>query len=244
MSQLGRALLLGALICSGGSALHGGQTEKGDPNLGTVTVRVYPYARVPADALERAQETASRIFANAGIQLHWVACPTNGDEDENEKYAECQRRVGGQDVFVRIISSAPAQFAKYKGISGAAMLPEGGGPGRYALVFYDRVERTGHRLVGCTQGVFANAMPATVFTSVTLGMVLAHELGHLLLGANGHSKGGIMQAQWDRQDLEDRFLGRQSFTPNQVERIHRNLEAQRAANQTVLAGTTLEKPQH
>lgn len=55
-----------------------------------------------------------------------------------------------------------------------------------------------------------------------LGLVIAHELGHLLLG-EGHGPDGVMQAQWGGaavKALERRWL---QFNPAQRERIRREL---------------------
>jgi len=54
---------------------------------------------------------------------------------------------------------------------------------------------------------------------VILGHVMAHEIGHLLLGSASHSKTGIMCGQWDRNYLRRALIGRQLFTPEQIERI-------------------------
>jgi hypothetical protein len=52
-----------------------------------------------------------------------------------------------------------------------------------------------------------------------LSHAMAHEIGHLLLGPNSHSRNGIMRAQWNRDDL--RVIARASlrFTPEQTERL-------------------------
>jgi hypothetical protein len=47
---------------------------------------------------------------------------------------------------------------------------------------------------------------------IILGSVIAHEIGHLLLGPNAHMESGIMQAQWTREQLNQAFRGRLMFT--------------------------------
>ena len=57
-----------------------------------------------------------------------------------------------------------------------------------------------------------------------LGVVIAHELGHLLLG-EGHVPDGVMQAQWGGaavKALERRWL---QFNPAQRDRIQSKLRA-------------------
>ena len=50
--------------------------------------------------------------------------------------------------------------------------------------------------------------------SVVLGWVIAHEIGHLLLPANSHSKFGIMQAS-----VDFRMAGLHVFTDRQADAI-------------------------
>ena len=45
-----------------------------------------------------------------------------------------------------------------------------------------------------------------------LGHAIAHEIGHLLLGDNSHSPGGIMVAPWSKQDLWRMSKGKLLFT--------------------------------
>ena len=40
-----------------------------------------------------------------------------------------------------------------------------------------------------------------------LGYVIAHEVGHLLLGSNSHSGSGIMQGQWERGQIRKAMTG-------------------------------------
>jgi hypothetical protein len=57
------------------------------------------------------------------------------------------------------------------------------------------------------------------FETVLLGHLMAHEMGHLLLGAGSHSVSGLMRAHWQQHELE---LVRQrtlAFTSGQVESI-------------------------
>lgn len=52
-----------------------------------------------------------------------------------------------------------------------------------------------------------------------LGDVLAHELGHLLLGSNAHSRDGIMQPHWTKEQLQQVAMGRMRFSKEQVTRM-------------------------
>jgi hypothetical protein len=75
-------------------------------------------------------------------------------------------------------------------------------PGRIANVFYDRV-------------MHASTLWG-LFSVEVLGDAIAHEMGHLLLGA-GHSSQGIMKADWTSSDLRLASRGALRFSSEQVE---------------------------
>jgi hypothetical protein len=55
--------------------------------------------------------------------------------------------------------------------------------------------------------------------SKILGHVIAHEMGHLLLPPNSHSQSGVMNADWDSEQLLRMVKGLLQFTPEQGELI-------------------------
>jgi hypothetical protein len=80
-------------------------------------------------------------------------------------------------------------------------------------------------------GVVANVYADRIRTLATgkefeaiLGRVLAHELGHLLLGRNAHSPAGLMRARWRAQDLT-LTQPTMSFLPKEAKRIRAQVEA-------------------
>jgi hypothetical protein len=54
---------------------------------------------------------------------------------------------------------------------------------------------------------------------IILGCVIAHEIGHLLLGLNSHSASGIMQGNWERGQIRKAMTGTLLFTPEQAKLI-------------------------
>lgn len=52
-----------------------------------------------------------------------------------------------------------------------------------------------------------------------LGHVIAHEIGHLLLGTNAHSRMGIMRSQWHDEEVRSIAMGRLLFASTQVESL-------------------------
>ena len=98
------------------------------------------------------------------------------------------------------------------------------GTGCYSDVFYDR------------------AMELHVNWNVgladTLGNVMAHELGHLLLGSNSHASTGIMRAHWQGEELRHLSWGRLSFTNQQADHMRGKLIATLPEKPTQMAAST------
>ena len=198
-----------------------------------ITIRLYDYAKVPGGTLRRAQAIVTQVFRRAGVGSVWVACPTS--YQEYEQYPDCRGPLGPRDLVVRILPVTQAAFAGHRGVLGAALLC---GDGEFAItasVFFDRVQRlTWEKLYGATEGIFAHHLSLDICNSVILGVVMAHEIGHLLLGTNSHSRRGIMRPNWSRQDLEEALSGRQRFTLQQVRRLQAGIRARLGTERATL----------
>ena len=83
---------------------------------------------------------------------------------------------------------------------------EGPAPGGIVNVFVDRVADTSTRW--------------DLFSGEVLGDAIAHELGHLLLGAE-HSSQGVMKGFWTSQDLHLAGRGKLQFSPDQAGLLQR-----------------------
>lgn len=150
-----------------------------------VSVGIYDYAHVGRTELNEAEGQAAGIFARVGVRIAWT------DYSQNPRIDPFQRDNSDADLFLRILPAAMARRCNYKsGALGESVIsPTAEGPllGGTANVFYDRVEHISS-LWGLPPGK-------------VLGDAIAHELGHLLLGAD-HSGEGIMKALWSVEDLE------------------------------------------
>jgi hypothetical protein len=78
--------------------------------------------------------------------------------------------------------------------------------GRIAYILYDRIAR----VAALDQTPIARA----------LGHVMAHEVGHLLMGVSSHADEGLMRANWNPRETRP-----QTFTGNQVQQIRRRFMA-------------------
>ncbi len=84
-----------------------------------------------------------------------------------------------------------------------------------ATVFAHRVEELVSRGSFLTEGDSARALG--------LGHLIAHEIGHLLLGKDSHAPRGLMRYPWKARDLKQAAWGGLTFTGGQTSRIRDEL---------------------
>jgi len=109
--------------------------------------------------------------------------------------------TGATELFVRIVRRSLNLPGEDFGIAFVG----GDGRGVQADIFYSGIEQL-------TNNTSASA-------GQVMGHVMAHELGHLLLGMNSHSTLGIMQAHWSYQQLRLMSRGFLKFDKHQAEAI-------------------------
>jgi len=90
--------------------------------------------------------------------------------------------------------------------------PNPQGAGYFAYVFYGRVQELAQR---------------RSLGHALLAEVMAHEIGHLLLGSASLSPSGIMNAHWDYEELRNVSEGAMRLVPAQS-KIMRDLQAANA----------------
>lgn len=187
----------------------------GEPSW-RIIVRIYNYAHVSHRTLGRAEEVTSRIFRKAGVEMAWHDCPTSHAEEE--QYPACAPPLGAMAVDLRILpSSMAARFGSSGEQLGFALASARAGSASDAWVFYERVERLAEsQVASCDQ---------------ILGHAMAHEIGHLLLGPDSHSHGGIMRSNWDREYLEEASRGQLLFTGDQARLIRNDVQARSAMSE-------------
>lgn len=170
--------LLGCVLCGVSEAATVPSTE--------VRVAVYNDARVEEEVLERAQEIAAGIYARAGVTLVWSRCGKQNSLATPREPRSCSEPG---TFSVRVVSKSLSLREESFGV---AFLGSDG-VGTQADVFYAGIVRIRQ---------YSTSGDATI-----LGHVMAHELGHLLLGMNAHSRSGIMQARWTSSELRQMELG-------------------------------------
>jgi hypothetical protein len=172
------------------------------PDVPTVSVSVYNITDVSGEVLSGAQAQVAEILGQAGIQALWLNCL---HATEAQKKECCL--ANSHHVILKILPHAIAHGVRDRiDVLGAALLDDG--VGFYAYVFYDRVlelsqeRRLESRLLGC---------------------VMAHEIGHLLLGSSKHSLSGIMSGHWSADELRKVAEGAMRFDSSQSRAMHAHL---------------------
>ena len=166
-----------------------------------ITVLVQDSTRLSGSVLKGAEQETARIFRAAGIGIAWVDCSGGSSRVGDACY-----QVPGPTQFVLHIVSTGKTSSDL--VFGLAFLDEDGA-GKYSDVFLDRIAEA-HRAFGAD-------------ISRLLGTVVAHELGHLLLGNHAHSYAGVMTPVWRGEVLQREDMGYLLFTHEQASRMRRRL---------------------
>jgi hypothetical protein len=159
-----------------------------------LTVRVYDFAGLSPQALRRAEDETSRLFEHAGVKLVWIDCPVSKVDKAKEE--PCEEAGDSEWVRLAILPESKAKVFRLPGKVFGFAVPS------HVYVFPDRVAELSGWLV--------------YHYPVVLGMIMAHELGHSLLG-DTHSHGGIMKRNLNRSDIENFQIGHLRFSANQTE---------------------------
>jgi hypothetical protein len=161
---------------------------------------VFNDASVPAEILAQGEARAAHILAQAGIQVAWLTCAAGGSHvpDQFDEPSPCSRIAYPSHLSVRIVPNAQSVR---EDVFGEAFT-NSEGKGTYIKLFYAHLaDPNAHLPLG---------------EGELLGCVIAHEVGHLLLGTDSHSHEGIMQGRWEDAQLREAGKGNLQFTPSQA----------------------------
>jgi hypothetical protein len=164
-----------------------------------VHVLVYNYAPISNQTLVEAQERAAQIFLYVGVEVVWVA---------NTLLQRGSATLKEIDLILRVLPQPRASLASRTAL-GEALRCDSSQEGCTASVFYSRARKQAE-LSGCS-------------LKYVLGVAMAHELGHLLLGSNSHSARGLMQGKWRPEELRRATKGDLLFSLQEAEVIRANV---------------------
>jgi hypothetical protein len=189
------------LMLLGSSAVRAGRRSHAGSEL-QLTVRVYNSANVPPFDLFEAEHRAARVFRQAKIKTVWEHVPTLGEVQDHVQSEEWNPA----ELHLRLWTRAGVGLSTYgEDILGFCVSMEMS----TAIIISDEIRKRA-AIKGTTPGDL-------------LGLVMAHEMGHLLLRSKTHSVEGIMQAQL-ATDLRDRTRTLLVFTRQQASSIRGEVE--------------------
>lgn len=176
-----------------------------------ITVELANAASVPHYNVFRAEATAAFLFERAGFKIDWVETSTDDrtpwvpickDSTDFNHFAVVIRRDEGS---ARIHDTALGYAMPFSGLR------------NHAAVLWQSIFRA------------AQENADKVDSGTLLGMVIAHELGHLIMGSSTHGP-GVMSANWCRPDFI--AIGQRGlrFTPAEIAQLHQGLRNRYSAS--------------
>ena len=165
-------------------------------NSRELRVSLFDDAGVGARTLRKAEREASRVFRRANIEVMWLHCTQNSLEQVS--LGGCSEASFPAHLHLRVVSRPRAAKISTVGMS----FLSADGEGCYADVFYEPILEL--------------QMESHIGAAIILGHAMAHELGHLLLGTNSHSRDGLMRAHWNPGDLGQAGRGNRLFSAGEA----------------------------
>jgi hypothetical protein len=187
---LARVLMAALLVTIGGGVAA--------ESPATLIVRLYNTVAIPPDEFAAARNTADAILRDTGLDVMFRQCGSATDS--------CDEPLARSEVVVRIINAPPFNATLEPDAFGLTYIVKSTNRGWLATVFADRIGGAATR-VGVEPGTL-------------LGRVMAHEIGHLLLGVDYHGSAGVMRAAWPDGAL-NRDANDWRFSMIEAERLHR-----------------------
>jgi hypothetical protein len=202
--QFALSLFLGMAATNSGWA-----AETDQPGRGAISVWVYNYGGIESETLSQAKERASKILGRARVDIKWEDCPVSAAEQA--LYPSCRPELHPIRLVVRIRAGMPHDVrARVRNAFGFAHVPDKG------VGFLAEIYSSGADLLASGDVRERGSM---------LGHLIAHELGHLLLGTTKHAASGIMRSPFTGREIERAKQGALLFNTQESERLVANLWA-------------------
>jgi hypothetical protein len=189
---------------SAGLPLAGQLTTATLPDASTVTIAIDDYAAVPSDQIDRAQGLVTHLYSIIGVETAWLETRVS----DTASALRMRPNLGRPDLRIIVLGAQMGDRAAPLDAVGAAPGSRTE-RGHIAYVFYDRLR--------------ALAMASHQHEGDSLGVVIAHEIGHLLLPYGSHSDTGLMRGLWSARDFRRVDVWSLAFTPSQAREIRQRV---------------------
>ena len=146
-----------------------------------MTVAVCNVGELPAQAIEHAEAEAAYVFQSMDVEIRWTACGAEVDATDARMRPDfiVRARAGGH-----LPKAGPTSLEAM----GRAFM-NADGTGDMADVYYGAIREL-------------TLLDPVIGADQLMGYTMAHELGHLLIGA-GHRPNGLMRAALGKKELEE-----------------------------------------
>jgi hypothetical protein len=173
--------------------------------VAVLVVRVYDTSGTADVDRQTALDVARQALSAAGVHVIFKQCvpaaPNRGP---------CSEPLIEGERMVRIMNAGAEPAPRTEGWLGTALVDTVSKTGVLTTAFADRIAR-----------VSAGQMDQQLL----LGRVIAHELGHLLLGVRKHSDSGLMRELWTDEQVRRNKRVDWAFSPDDRQQICLNLLA-------------------
>ena len=179
-----------------------------DEQSPAVDIQVYDYTGLEGAVISKLLHSISDILANTGMSARVSLCRGNG------ALPHCV--TGASDTLVVRILEGYAKAMKNARLEPLGQSYSEAAGGTLASVYLGSVRQ--------------EAAAANVPWLMALGYASAHEIGHLLLGAQAHTSRGLMKPSWDRNDFLSMGQNHFHFTREQAQALANRYSARLAAS--------------
>ena len=161
----------------------------------SLRVQVYDYANLEPATLHHFLSLTRNILSETGISVQVNLCQGNSA-------LPCKSAVDAHRILMITILAGDATHMSNSRRRALGQSSADCNGGTFASVFLAPIR--------------AQAAAADIPWVIVLSYATAHEVGHLLLGTQGHTTRGLMKANWDRSDYVAMFQKRCHFTHEQA----------------------------
>ncbi len=180
MKTVAKYVVMGALVC-----IAMGVRVTAQPRV-PLTVRIYNTSGIPASELLAAHRALQASFHDTGLDLVIRHC--GRPAFPHAAADSCSESLKPMEMVVRIIVAPSDDPTTQPEACGVAYVLRETDRGWLATAFSDRVDDAATRV--------------RVDAGTLLGLVIAHELGHQLLGSGYHGWTGVMRGDWPKELLD------------------------------------------
>jgi len=185
-----------------------------------ITIVVNNFADIPGGILDRAQVEAGRTYRRMGVRTIWLgSAPSEGGSGDGSPAPSTDSGFTITLIIEPRLAGPSGRGSR--SVMGAAPPSQRDREGSI-YVFYDRVTDV--------------AAMHSADTALLMGIVIAHEMGHLLLHHADHSTEGLMRGVWDADAIRQSAMGLLWFTPEEVGEIRKTLSARTSIGASDAAG--------